>query len=185
MLLDHPQQICGHERRLHNTIINLPSISSFSFEEKTRFCGNGFKARTHFGPHQESQGRVLWWITCRADTWLYFFLHKRQDITPFEADLCHVCTWRQRKMCRASRQTWRRSTTRQGKGYGESPGSLNSRPGNGQRKMLQFKNHRLTVPTVLAAARIESKIGPTHIAHPGREQGLYKDSGNSSSLTQI
>ena len=45
--------------------------------------------------------------------------------------------------------------------------------------MHQFKNYRLTVPTVLAAAGVESKIGPTHIAHPCREQGLnkYCDSG--------
>ena len=97
--------------------------------------------------------------------------------------LSYICTWRQRKMCRASRQTWRRSTTRQGKGYAESQGSLNSQPGNQRRlrrKMRQFNNYRLTVPTVLAAARVESKIGPTHIAHPGGEQGLYKDCGNSS-----
>ena len=24
---------------------------------------------TNLGPHQESQGSVLWWITCRSDTW--------------------------------------------------------------------------------------------------------------------
>ena len=64
MLLAHPQQICGQKRRVHTDL---------------------HKNISHFGPHQESHGRVLWWITCKADTWLYFFLiNKRQNIKPLK-----------------------------------------------------------------------------------------------------
>ena len=96
-----------------------------------QICGNDLcvfisSVKTHLGPHQESHGRVLWWITCKADTWLYFFLkiywesifHKEHSIP----------TLPQRRRCRASRQTWRKSTTRPKTECATSLESLNNQP---------------------------------------------------------
>ena len=90
-------------------------------------------------------------------------------------------------MCPASQQTWRRNTTRQGKGCAKNPLSLSNQPEDCKGSKVQsktdiFSDYRLAVPTVLAATRVESEISPTHIAHPGREQGLYKDCDNSSGV---
>ena len=95
-----------------------------------------------------------------------------------KAVTCFKHTWRQKRMCPASQQTWRRNTTRQGKGCAKNPLSLSNQPEDCKGAKVQsktdiFSDYRLAVPTVLAATRVESEISPTHIAHPGREQGLY------------
>ena len=83
--------------------------------------------KTHLGPHQESHGRVLWWITCRADTWLYFFLKIYWE-SIFHKERC-IPTLPQRRRCRAGRQTWRKSTTRPETECATSLESLNNQPG--------------------------------------------------------
>ena len=101
-----------------------------------------------------------------------------QNIKISKAVTCFKHTWRQKRMCPASQQTWRRNTTRQGKGCAKNPLSLSNQPEDCKGSKVQsktdiFSDYRLAVPTVLAATRVESEISPTHIAHPGREQGLY------------
>ena len=162
MLLGHPQQICGHGRRSQKLI--LEELTLVPTRRAREECYDGSRAKPTHGCTSSFTKDKCYTFQSRPSSYMY--LATKKNVSNKSTNL--------EKKYHQARERIRRESGEFEQSTWQSDES--------ERKMRQFNTYRLTVPTVLATSRVKSKIGPTHIAHPGREQGLYGHCDDSSGV---